>query len=233
MLEMPADNLGTSEHFHGKQVCMYIWRSRIVGQYYATNKQGGHQRWSPVICSRRTCRNYEAVSGARLLLRHWHWELPLVNGRTSHTIFVLRIYGLRRIYNFVFRLLPFAKNGHLSDRCDADWRNWTTNICRTRCQSRDKVACLLRRLNRRINVVIMVLYLKQRDVLKYAIQMTIFSLLSLPYTWFPLKMNCVFLYSSFFQIHVCVLYLYPWIYDERNQSIKFLCTIKKNGLICV
>lgn len=92
MLEMPVDNLGTSEHFHGKQVCMYIWRSRIVGQYYATNKQGGHQRWSPVICSRRTCRNYEAVSGARSLLRHWHWELPLVNGRTSHTIFVLHVF---------------------------------------------------------------------------------------------------------------------------------------------
>lgn len=109
MLEMPADNLGTSEHFHRKQVCMYIWRSRIVGQYYATNKQGGHQRWSPVICSRRTCRNYEAVSGARSLLRHWHWELPLVNGRISHTILVLRIYGSRRIYNFVFRLLLFAK----------------------------------------------------------------------------------------------------------------------------
>lgn len=70
----------------------------------------------------------------------------------------------------------------------------------------------------------MVLYLKQRDVLTYAIQMTIFSLLGLRYTWFSLKMNYTSSYipRSFKYMYVYYIYILEYMTSETRVSNSYV-----------
>lgn len=70
----------------------------------------------------------------------------------------------------------------------------------------------------------MALYLKQRDVLTYANQMTIFSLPGLRYTWFPLEMNYTSSYipRSFKYMYTCYIYILEYTTNETRVSNSYV-----------
>lgn len=120
MLEMPADNLGTSEHFHRKQVCMYICRKQ--------NRQ-------PILCNKQARWPSTVVTGDLLpanvsKLRSSQWCSIVAQTLTLRTALSQRsniAHHLRTTYlwitkdlQFCFQFAALRKNGHLSDRCDAD-----------------------------------------------------------------------------------------------------------------
>lgn len=154
--EVPANNLGATGRFYRKQVYLAWQNCRPT----LCNKQA---RWPSAICSRRTCRNYGTSSGARSILRHWHWELPLVNGiKNQYFQWVFSSFIRQRFIVLFSILFPHFSFFHFLRKqlfryknscCCQTLKNWTKNIRHTRCQSRDK---LLASRDSTFNVVIVV-----------------------------------------------------------------------------